>query len=224
MTLGIVVCLKNSTLLIADGMLTKPYQNNEAVTSDCNKIKIINQNLGCIEFGLDIPTGMATAQLSKNLKDFHTPEEVVESAKTELFRGWAFLLLHLSPSVDVYYPSFKSALALAGFIPEKHQFFIGGVLQKIDSTPSTAVNTIADNYILLTHGDEANAKRLFQKYLEELHQSPELPAITKDNRVNLYLYAGAKTIRAVEKTEPTVGGTIRYLVITGDSAPIQGTL
>jgi hypothetical protein len=224
LTLGIVICLENAVLLIAEGIVTKPYVDNEVVSTDDNKITIFNEHLAGINFGVNIATEIAVKKISENLKVFQTPSEVMKVVENALVEGWAILLQFLDPTVDKNDPHFKAAVIVAGFLRNYETgFFIGGVLQKINTEPMVAIQVLPKSYILLG-SDEEKSKQLFQKYINELISKPQtIRFVTDDIMFNLFLDAAHQTIRHIEKVDPTIGGTVRFVIITRKGL-IQGKL
>jgi hypothetical protein len=222
LTIGIAVCFEDAVLLIADGKVTQPYVNNRVITNDDDKITVFNQQLACIQFGITVTTSYAVNIISQNLREFETIDEVMQVITKAVTESWSLLQMAVSKSVDKTNPAFKEAIVVAGYVSNPAKFFIGGVLQTLDSKPQQVVATMPNNFILLSH-DDPKAKAIFKKYVSET-ELQAIRHITPDIRFNEYLDAAAKTIRDIEKIDLTIGGIVRYVILTKDSKPICGQI
>ena len=222
MTIAITVCLTDGALLIADGKRTKPFSTNEQVQDNVNKIHRIGQRIGVISFGIETVTETAIKIIRRNVVDSarSSPQDVVTEIERSVGKCWRSFLQTLSPDIERNHPSMRAGFLVGGIA--RNINFIGGVLFWPDGHKPPTIETEPSKYIVLG-GEEQNSQRIFADYLKKLTENIRQEGANDKKIYELSsVCAGALTIREVEKTNPAVGGTIRYVTIRRDCLYCEG--
>ena len=215
MTIGITICLADGALLIADGKKTKPFAANDQVESDINKIHRITQTVSAISLGINLVTDKALKIIRKDFvgNTKLAPEDVINIIERSLDECWSSLLQSLSPDIDPNDPSLRAGFLVGGIA--SNTSFIGGILFCPNRQPFDRVETQPLKYIVLG-GEKQNSADIFKGYFDQIAGKLQKRTSCEETHLPVLISAGVCTIREVEKTNPTIGGTIRYAIIRRD--------
>lgn len=98
MSIGIAVTLPGAVLLVSDSRRTLPLVPDTPPDDGVEKIRLIGDNLGVIEFGVACATEVAVACLSAKL--IARPNNFVEALDECISVGWNSFVAALAPDVN----------------------------------------------------------------------------------------------------------------------------
>lgn len=216
MTIGIVVPVPDGVLFVADGRRVNLSEEDEPVISDeVEKITQVAPDVALISFGVSGVTDHFLATLRQNFPVPHVrignaPGEVGESIDLLLSRIWEHVTL--PEGTDLTSPSVVAGFGFGGLasgVP-----FTGMAIRSQRGRIAFEVSSDQRARVVLG-GIGCNAQQI---YLE--NESRELPLRNQipgnmEPTVNALIRGAARTIREVEKYDPSVGGTIQYAFFTG---------
>lgn len=110
--------------------------------------------------------------------------------------------------------SLRVGFLVGGYIRSNHRGgFIGSVLFHPNGHDSPLIRTVENTFIVLG-GESEGSQSLFKEYAQNEYNLLETEGTgIQNNLVTAYLRAGAWTIREISVRNPTIGGTIRYMII-----------
>jgi len=215
MTVGIVVCLSDGALLIADGLVVNPLRENRVLSTDARKITQISSTLAAIEFGIMQGTNYALSMMNRSALETSTS---VTDIKNEIERcslvGWAYLHSVLGPDVDRTHESIRLGLYVGGYM--RHSLRGGlfvGTLHHFEGHNPPLVRTTELHHSVVG-GERQGSKSLFKNYAQQEYDLIDsIGSGVCNNIVQAHITAGVRTINEVSESNPQVGGTIRYTII-----------
>jgi hypothetical protein len=220
MTIGIGICIKNEILLLADGRRLSIYKEGEPVeTDDANKINRFftsgQTSVALISFGVSEVTNLAIKILEQllPLTNFHlgnTPQAICKIVDAAMEAAWIAIMPCFGPIIDLTRDDHITAFVIGGRVLTTP--FIGLEIrnskQSLRHECSLSPNA---NIVLSSAGNKA--RHLFD---QNIASEPDLkdPLIDTLKCREAYIRIALKTISEVSINEPSIGGTIRYEVIS----------
>lgn len=216
MTLGIVVPLTDGVLFVADGRQVNLSAAGEPVVS--NEVEKINQiapDVALVSFGASGVTGHFLETLRQNYPIPHvrigaTLEEVANNIDLLLERIWQHVTL--PEGTDLTSPSVVAGFGFGGLasgVP-----FVGMAIRS--QRGRIAFQVSADQRArVVIGGVGCDAQQIYLKNeRRELDLHDQIPGNTEPT-VYAVIRGAARTVREVEKHDPSVGGTIQYAFFMG---------
>lgn len=216
MTLGIVVPLPDGVVFVADGRQVNLSTAGEPVVSDeLEKINQVAPDVALISFGVSGVTGHFLETLRQNYPVPHvrigsTPEEIAGGIDLLLERVWQHVTF--PEGTDMTSPSVVAGFGFGGLASGAP--FVGMSIRSQQGRIAYQVS--ADQRArAVIGGVGCNAQQIYvENERRELDLRDQIPG-NMEPTVYAVIRAAARTIREVERYDPSVGGTIQYAFLTG---------
>ena len=216
MTLGIIVPFPDGVLFVADGRQVNLSEEGEPIVSDAvTKITQIAPDVALVSFGVWGVTNHFLETARQNFPIPHmsigsTPEAIARNIDLLLQRVWEHVTL--PEGTDLTNPAVVAGFGFGGLasgVP-----FVGSAIRS--QHKSIAFNVSADPRArAVIGGIGCNAHEIYwENERRELDLHDNIPGNTEPT-VYALIRGAARTIREVEKHDPSVGGTIQYAFFTG---------
>lgn len=221
MSIGIAAIIPGAAFLVADGRRTYPFVPSRAPEDDVNKISLVHDSLGAIQFGVSDATEPALAAFSQVAQPGQSVCETANQLQASLEFGWNSLVSRLAPDVDTSHAVMRGALIVAGV--SRGQPFLAGSMQSFSPPDPVTVRTDLYSFLVLG-GESQNAQFDFARGAQRFVQrrSPN-QSVFEPSVFQGFLEAAGRTIRRISQLEPTVGGTIRYALFRANAPAETGT-
>lgn len=219
MTIGIGITLDDGVLLVADGRYT--YPDGRPTVDNFDKFEPVTTSIRAIAFGERAATSIALQRLRQDLLNQHdevSPEEVRRRVTDYLETSWNNLVDKLGEEEVLQREDMQAALLVGGLsanIPfiTVARFTVDRKRGLTSKPEDLLVTTSSDSIVLGGEKQEADvhfgieAQRAFEQHSASPGEGLE------NDLVSALLNLAATTIRMVETSDETVGGTIRYMCI-----------
>lgn len=216
MTIGIVVPVPDGVLFVADGRQVNLSEEGEPVISnEVTKINQIAPDVALVSFGVSGVTGHFLETLRQNFPIPHvrigaTPEEIANSIDLLLQRIWEHVTL--PEGTDLTDPSIVAGFGFGGLasgVP-----FTGMAIRSRHGRIAFEVSADQRARVVIG-GVGCDAQQIYlENERRELSLHDRIPRNTEPT-VYALIRGAARTIREVERHDPSVGGTIQYAFFTG---------
>jgi hypothetical protein len=227
MTIGIAVRFQDEVLLVADGRRVDLYQPGEPVEADdLNKIMNLPSSgataAAVISFGVSHVTNLAL-KIIENLvprSNYHlgtTPDDICQRIDAAVAGAWVAIAPHFDAQIDLTRDDHVAGFVIGGRVLEVP--FIGGTLRGFNRPIAFECSTDPNAKIVLCSNIERGRQILMDKLSGEEILTSDLATATRDQTRQAYMRGAVKTVREMEKADPSIGGTIRYAVISTGLVP-----
>ena len=215
MTLGIVVPLPDGVLFVADGRRVNLSAGESVVGDELEKITQIAPDVALISFGVTGVTDHFLLTLRQNNPIPHvrigsTPEEIADGIDLLLERIWQHVTF--PEGTDITSPSVIAGFGFGGLasgVP-----FVGMCIRSQQGRIAYQVSADQRARAVIS-GVGCNAQQIYvENERRELDLRDQIPG-NMEPTVYAVIGAAARTIREVERYDPSVGGTIQYAFFTG---------
>ena len=216
MTIGIVVPLPDGVLFVADGRRVNLSLEGEPIVDDAiTKINQIAPDVALVSFGVDGVTNHFLETLRQNFPIPHvsigtSPDEIAGNIDLLLKRVWEHMTFPEGTDMDD--PRIIAGFGFGGLasgVP-----FVGMAIRSNQKSIAFQVS-VDPGARLVLGGIGCDAQQLYvENERLELELRNNIPGNTEPT-VYALIRAAARTIREVEKYDPSVGGVIQYAFFTG---------
>jgi len=225
MTVGIVVCLSDGALLVADGLSVLPLRENRVLSTDARKITQISSTLAAIEFGIIQGTNYALSVMNSSALETATSiSDIVNEIERCSLAGWEYMLSRLGPDVDQTHESIRLGFFIGGYMRNSLRggLFVGTLHHPKGHDPPCVRTTELHHSVV--GGESQGSKSLFKNYAQQEYDLIDsIGSGVCNNIVKAYITAGVRTINEVSESNPQVGGIIRYTIIRRGFPITEGT-
>jgi hypothetical protein len=224
MTIGIAICLEDEILLFADGRHLDAYREDEPVKTDtANKIVRLSTSdqvgIALISFGVTHVTNLAIHILEQllPLTNFHlgsTPEDICRIIDSAISGAWTAITPCFASNIDLTRNDHVAAFVIGGYVLKTP--FVGVTIRTHERGIGFQYSTKTDVNIVLSQ-DKERSRQIFLKNRSLEPALSGIIAATKSEIREAYKRSAVKTIREVASSDQSVGGTIRYSIMTTES-------
>ena len=214
MSIGIAVVLPSAVLMVTDSRSSFPFEPWRRPDDTKTKLVELHDGLMLVEIGTDQVTRAAIALLDERLAHREVPaDELAELLAETLRRAWD--TTRFPPNLDLRN---ERAALLAGGISEGTPG-VAAALCLYAGGGDTAFRREPFDFLMLG-GEELDASARFETRLHEVRDGHG-DAYSED-LFEAVLDAAGWTVRDVARTDPTVGGPIRFVVRRTDGTALRG--
>ena len=215
MSIGIVVAMAESVLLVADGRQSDAFT---VITDEAQKIIELTESLAVIEFGAVTASTIVVEELKVNKQVLIAAEELIGFLRKSVQNAGARLVASITPhSTDM--SRIKVGL-LAGGI-DADGVYVGGALHGHGmSEPSTVLNrpNPMPQFVVLG-GETCRANDYFEGELQRAYQ---VSASDQATFFSMAKRAAKRTISYAAGHDRTIGGRVRYCFLQHDRPILRG--
>ena len=224
MSVAIALTLPDGVLLLADGRQIRTDAGSTVLSDKVDKIVPLRPRVFAVPYGLVPVTEVVLAHLRAVVADTLDPRTLYEEARQATVRAWRDLAGRLEGEDWKNDARFKAGVLVGGLLAG-HQFYFatlggtsvnedGGVLE-IDQVERLSV--VGD------HG--GTEKALAASYSAALYGLNWSAGMGPHNLVTRRIVAvAAQAIGDLGRRRPTVGGTIRYVLVRKRFPVVSGSL
>lgn len=222
MTIGIAVRVQDEVLLVADGRRLNLYEPGEPIeTDDLSKIKNFPTSdataAAVISFGVSQVTDLAAKIIESliPLSNYHlgrTPDDICQRIDAAVAGAWTAIAPHLDAQINLTRDDHVAGFVIGGRVLNVP--FVGGMLRGYDRRIVFECSTDPNAKIVLC-SDIPRCRQVFMDKLsaEKLLTSDSATA-TKEETRQAFLRGAVRTEREMERLDRSIGGVIRYGVIS----------
>lgn len=204
MTVGIVVCVEDGVMLLADDRRSNPFAPGMPRIDRVEKITRLSDNLAVITLGIELATGMALRTVPSGISSSWQHSDIVTELDRSLQGGWTWLKANMAPDVDRQAPAMRAGFLFGGYTDDA-PCFGGGILYLPDSHDPPVILTKALQYVVLG-GEDTDAQGLFGSLSAQY-----IPQFGTDGGL---MKAGTQTIKRAAAANSTVGSNVSYARIS----------
>lgn len=227
MTIGIALNLPDEVLLVADGRRLSLYKPGEPIEDD-DLNKIINlpsagaTAAAVISFGISEVTDLAVRMIEHlvPLTNYHlgsTPNDICERIDAAVAGAWTAITPCFSAQIDLTRDDHVAGFVIGGRV--LNVLFIGVTLRSSNRRIAFECSTAPDMKLVLSSDILRSRQILMDNLSKEPLLTSALQVGTKEDIRQAYLRGAVQTVHEVERFDSSVGGTIRYAVISTGMVP-----
>lgn len=217
MSIGIVVAMAESVLIVADGRQSDALT---VITDDAQKITELTESLAVIEFGAVVASATVVEELKFNRQVLIAAGELIGFLRRSVQNAGASLVESITPdSTDM--SRIKVGL-LAGGIDADGVYVAGALHGHGMSEPWTVLNRLNPvPHFLVLGGETCRAYDYFER---ELRHAYQVSAGDQATFFPLAKRAAKRTISYAAGHDRTIGGRVRYCLIQQNQPTRRGVL
>lgn len=224
MSVGIGLTMPGGVLLVADGRLSLPFAPGVPPRDGVEKIHVLHAGFAVLELGIRQVTAPAVAALRQMPWPLAatrlSPDQHRQRLAAVLDSGWTSLETQLGPDADRTHPALQAALIGAGVAGRRS--FLSGVLRSSGSSTPTAVVTAPLEYIVMGGEAQGALPRFGRRALHAFCAFGRGVDWAQGAPLSAMIDAAGHTIRDVQQSDRSVGGTVRFAVLRSALAPLVG--
>jgi len=215
MTIGIGLGIRDGVILMADGRLTD-LVSNSVTSDDTNKVIQVLPTVFAIPAGITIATDQSLARLGAT----HSIEDevgVILQKAANSTTEWSSILPGLTRLLPPGNAN-KAAMLIGGLDVNGDRFLIG--LQQ--NVGQATQQTLSRDPAALCMVGEVDLSQFTASFLPELPFHPWGPEKPLNSNIEYCLGKMAGHIESVSRQAPSVGGTVRFVVLRAGLDPLIG--
>ena len=215
MSIGIVVPFDDNVVLVADGMqLNISVEGEPVVSQDVHKIHFLGDRVGLISFGVSQVTEPTIDLLTRSWAASPVPpmldgETILTLVNQALARVWA--ALSFDPSIDLSRPELVAGFAV-GAITNQGPYV--GIMLRTHGASIARVGSADRRARMITSYDTARAQDVYLRHERAESVCTNLGSGSAIEVQQALLRAAARAVREVGSYDRSVGGTIRYAILS----------
>jgi hypothetical protein len=154
------------------------------------------------------------------LSNYHlgpAPDDICQRIDAAIAGAWIAIAPHFDAKIDLIRDDHVAGFVIGGRVLNVP--FIGATLRSCNRRIAFDCSTDPNAKIVLSSDTQRSRQILMDKLSLEKFLTSDSATATKDETRQAYMRGAVKTVREMEQIDPSIGGIIRYGVISNGPVP-----